>query len=572
MTSEMEEEQQDVKCYASSSMLSRSFERGGRFLRNYEPDAKWVVVSPMTQHVIQREIPTPPLTLRRQRSRSFNDYIEDCHISRSADESTLLLPRLKSEFEKRKFPSTTSQQRVLQDGGFPEIVSGNPIYINVLYGLINATIVLPVLMSFGNIIYQNEAFAPYMPVLIKLTLVSGVVHQVCFSSLSSLKFAVGSVQDAGLIFLSAMATDMVSYCRSRGFDDETMLATVTVCLGIATSTLGFGLIIVGRLKLAGYVQLLPTCVIAGYLAFIGFFCGKSGVSLMAGTSELTLSVVSEKFNLILPGIVGGLFIYASVRTLKHVAVLPISILLLLLLFYSCLMLSGSSVEQATKDGWIREGEKAPIWYHTWDYLQFDKVAWSVLPRLLLSEMSMIVVVALSSSLDVAAIELEMKTPLNYNKELMMVGVSNMISGLTGGYTGSYIFSQSIFSLRSGIQDRLAGVVLASCQIAVIVTPFPVLAYVPNFFYGALLLMICIDLLYEWLWELRDKVTTAEYILGLSTFGLIQILQVEYGILAGVILYIFCRQCGINVGELKDVIIANDDKKSSNKEPSMALTL
>ena len=154
---------------------------------------------------------------------------------------------------------------------------------------------------------------------------------------------------------------------------------------------------------------------------------------------------------------------------------------------------------------------------------------------------MIVVVALSSSLDVAAIELEMKTPLNYNSELIMVGISNMVSGLTGGYTGSYIFSQTIFSLRAGIGERLAGFVLAAVQLTVIVTPFPILTYVPNFFYGSLLSMICIDLMYEWLWDFRTKATIAEYIIGLSTFGLINLLGVEYGIISGVFVYIFCRQ-------------------------------
>lgn len=45
-----------------------------------------------------------------------------------------------------------------------------PAWVNILYGMINATIVLPVLMSFGSIIYRDNAFAPYIPVLVKLTL------------------------------------------------------------------------------------------------------------------------------------------------------------------------------------------------------------------------------------------------------------------------------------------------------------------------------------------------------------------------------------------------------------------
>jgi SulP family sulfate permease len=119
---------------------------------------------------------------------------------------------------------------------------GKPIHIGIIYGMINATIVLPVLMSFGSIIYRDEAFQPYRNVLIKLTVISGVVHQLCFSTLSSLPFAVGQVQDAGFIFLSSMAGILVQECRSHGVDDETMLATVTIGLSLSTALLGIALV------------------------------------------------------------------------------------------------------------------------------------------------------------------------------------------------------------------------------------------------------------------------------------------------------------------------------------------
>ncbi|KAG7336897.1 cyclic nucleotide-binding protein [Nitzschia inconspicua] len=424
----------------------------------------------------------------------------------------------------------------------------NPWYISVLYGAINCTIVIPVVMSFGNIIYRDDAFAPYMPVLIKLTLVSGLVHQVCFSTFSTLPFAVGSVQDAGLIFLSNMAATMASYCRNNGHDDETLLATVTVGLAVATALLGIGLVLVGKLGLAGYVQQLPTCVVAGYLAYIGWFVGYSGLGIMVGGSSITVPLLLDNLLLVLPGIFGGIFIYASVQKFLHVAVLPVCITVLLLAFYIGLVLFKSSIEQATQHGWIRNTEQAPVWYHTWDYIQLHKVAWDALPQLWLTWSGMLFVVALSSSLDVAAIELEMKRPLNYNRELGVVGISNFVSGLTGGYTGSYIFSQSIFSLRIGIKSRMAGFALAFFQLIVILVPFPILSYVPNCFYGSLLSMICIDLMVEWLWEFRTKVTVAEYLICLCTFALIHTLGVEYGILAGVAIYVIGNHI-INISDM-----------------------
>ena len=370
----------------------------------------------------------------------------------------------------------------------------------------------------------------------------------------SLTVLTTKVQDAGLIFLSSMATTIVDYCRSHGHDLETVLATATICIPISTAVLGISLIFLGRWQLAQYVQLLPTCVVGGYLAYIGWFCGLAGVGLMAGgASEITVGLVAEKWYLIFPGVVGGCLLYVSVRTFRHMAVLPCGIMMLLAMFYIIVCLRGVSIQEVTEQGWIRQtDEDASLsWVHTWDLMKFDKVAWGVMPSLILTELSMIFVVALSSSLDVAAIEIELQRPLDYNHELQTVGVSNLVSGLTGGYTGSYIFSQSIFSLRAGIRSRLAGYTLAATQLAVFLTPFPILAFVPSFFFGSLLSLICVDLVYEWLWQVRDKVTAVEYMICLSTFGLIQFAGVEYGILLGVALYLALRKVGFDVGNKSD---------------------
>ena len=322
-----------------------------------------------------------------------------------------------------KFNSLADVTRCFEDTG-----------INVLYGMINASIVLPVLLSFASIIYQDAFFTPFMPVLVKLTLTSGIVHQICFSTFSSLPFAVGQVQDAGLIFLHSMSSYIVSYCRQNvpNCDDETLLATVTILLAACTASLGCGLILIGRWKLAQYVQMLPTAVMGGYLAFIGYFCGLAGLKLMAGSPpKFTIFTIVDKWIFLLPGVLGGLFIYFSVRRLRHMAVLPSCIILLLCIFYNALSVSGTTVEEATRMGWIRSMERPPPWYHTWDFFRFDKVVWSVFPRLVPTLLGMIFIVALSSSLDVAAIELELKRPLDYNKELRMVGISNLVSGMTG---------------------------------------------------------------------------------------------------------------------------------------------
>ena len=48
-----------------------------------------------------------------------------------------------------------------------------------------------------QIIFSDPFFKPHLPLLVKLLFFSSVVHQTCFTLLSTLPFAIGQVQDAG---------------------------------------------------------------------------------------------------------------------------------------------------------------------------------------------------------------------------------------------------------------------------------------------------------------------------------------------------------------------------------------
>mmetsp|Transcript_1553 Transcript_1553/g.2966 ORF Transcript_1553/g.2966 Transcript_1553/m.2966 type:complete len:89 (+) Transcript_1553:2461-2727(+) len=60
-------------------------------------------------------------------------------------------------------------------------------------------------------------------------------------------------------------------------------------------------------------------------------------------------------------------------------------------------------------------------------------------------------------------------------------------------------------------------------------------------------MISVDLIVEWLWEVRLKMTHAEYGVAVGTFALIMALGVEWGILAGIVLYFAFKKMGLDMG-------------------------
>ncbi len=54
------------------------------------------------------------------------------------------------------------------------------------------------------------------------------------------------------------------------------------------------------------------------------------------------------------------------------------------------------------------------------------------------------------------------------------GVSNCVVGALGaGYTGSFIFSQTVFTKRAGVYSRVGGLTMALAELLVFALPFSV---------------------------------------------------------------------------------------------------
>lgn len=272
----------------------------------------------------------------------------------------------------------------------------------------------------------------YISSLTKLVLFSAAVHQFGFTCTSSLPFAIGQVQDAGLIFLSSMATSIVAICKSRQASDEETLATVLCWLAISTSSLGVALIITGKLRLAALVQYLPLPVIGGYLAFIGFCkrphpylfttsyvhvvqvtsfiwvhiivalemefafnpshncptlglcaldCFEAGLSLMTGKQINGIHTWSEVMNhnsaiLMAPGLALGISLLFFVQRVQHPAALPCALIAIPALFYVVLIAGGYSLAEARGaygEGWLDKESKQASFWQAWDGYRFGLV-------------------------------------------------------------------------------------------------------------------------------------------------------------------------------------------------------
>ncbi|KAG6616488.1 putative vacuolar membrane protein [Phytophthora cinnamomi] len=397
--------------------------------------------------------------------------------------------------------------------------------------------------GYAVIIFSHPTFGPFMPALSKLVIFSSAVHQLMFTLLSSLPFAIGQVQDAGLIFLSAMAT---SICNALGDDvpPEAKVATTIVTIGLATASLGVCLVAMGRFKLAALASYLPMPVIGGYLAFIGVFCLYAGLALSTGLVVNDFSsmmhMLDDAHNVLLcvPGFLGGATLLLVSQNFKNPFALSTAIMVMPVFFFLVLAFGSISLDEARDNGWVDPVEKTASVTELLELFDFGLVHWDQIPRQGVTWLGMVFIVAISSSLDVVAIEIDMGSKLNINHELKTVGWSNVVSGLLGGYTGSYIFGQTIFTCRSKTNSRIVGVCVILAELAIVAVPVSVMSYVPRFFLAATLFFVALDLMLEWLVLAYRKMCLREWAVVWLSFLAINLVSLDVGMLIGVGVAVF----------------------------------
>jgi hypothetical protein len=121
----------------------------------------------------------------------------------------------------------------------------------LVYAFVNCIISVPCLYGYAAVIFNHPVFGARMDALSKMVVFSSLLHQLAFTLFSGLPFAIGTVQDAGLIFLSSMSNQIATAILDvdDGTEEEVM-STVLVLLALGTASLGIVLILMGYFQLA----------------------------------------------------------------------------------------------------------------------------------------------------------------------------------------------------------------------------------------------------------------------------------------------------------------------------------
>lgn len=278
-----------------------------------------------------------------------------------------------------------------------------------LYGTICAIVNLPSLVSFTGIVFFAPVFFAKMPQLVKMFYLASAIQQAVFVLVGTLPFAVGQVQDVGLIILSSMAQSIASRCAADGVGEAKMLTTTLLFLAFSTICVGLCVGLASKVGISRYLQQVPLPVIGGYLGFVGYFCFAAGATLATDRHVSSLAsweAVMNRHDLVhFAPCLGSMVLYfASTRLSKHPVstrgraagrgrrtdlpqkqlTFPSAMVLVPVLFFLVLLLTGTSLEEARRTGWIfKAADPAPPFWQIWgdlyaiDFSSFRTVLHSI---------------------------------------------------------------------------------------------------------------------------------------------------------------------------------------------------
>ena len=431
---------------------------------------------------------------------------------------------------------------------------------NILSGSLIALVNISVAVSVAALLFAQvdpRLMVPGIAVLLVGTLITGLGGTL----FSDFKSIICSPRN-GLVPVFAV---MVGSIYSSFGSQYSLGAEATIIMAIMVTTVitGLFLLLIGRMKLGNLVRYIPYPVTGGFFAGIGYIFVQGGMTVASGSEPTLFSVFDTEFiQLIAPAmLLAFCLIIGKLFGDNHLSV-PGILLFAIVIFYAVLTLSGVSREEAAASGLLPSiestGNLFPV-FHL-DYL--EAVSWIAIS----DQLGGIVVVALLCAmmllLDVSGIELIARRDLKPDHELQVMGITNIVNSLFGGFPGVHDASDTALVERLGGKDRLTGFVYCALVLAAILAGAEFMELVPTFILGGLLIYVGLEFLIDWIWKSRNELPLSDYVVVVLILIVIifsDILQgVTFGFFVAVILFV------INYSQLSVIKIeTNGSDHASN---------
>ncbi len=417
---------------------------------------------------------------------------------------------------------------------FSDDLNPKRLPLNLSAGVLQGAIEVLLAASFASLIFSGSLEALF-PIGITLALATGAIQLIGSAIFSSSGAIHSSVQDVPAVLVAVM---LASVAASIG----SVLAAPTVLALLAVSTLATGLTLfaLGSLQLGGLVRYVPYPVIGGFLAATGWLLVQGGFATITefplAIANIPLLLQRDLIALWVPAVAVALGLTFVIRRADTPLAVPAVIGGAMLTFYLGLLVSGTSINQATEMGLLFEGGNSAGWsplnLEIFRFADWGEILGQIGNIGVLAGMSLIALL-----LNLSAIELSIGRDLSLNRELKGAGIANVLSGLGGGMVGYPTISTTALSGRLGVRGRLTGIIAGLVCVAALLLGTALLALVPKFVFSGILMFLGLDFLYEWVVLGWRRFSKLEYAIVLAIMGTIAITNFLTGVALGLLMMV-----------------------------------
>jgi SulP family sulfate permease len=284
------------------------------------------------------------------------------------------------------------------------------------------------------------------------------------------------------------------FARIGVTDPFTQAAAVSLASGAATLLTGLFFVALASFRLGSLGQLLPYPVISGYNSGIGWFLLVGGLKL---TVDLPLGIdaahLLEQHSIaqLAAVIFTATVLVIAPRRVVHWAVLPIILIAAVLLFQILRLAAGLDIATAQATHWVF-GPFTGSFLHLPVIMGVAGMDFDLTRRLAPYIVGSIFIAAVTQILVLSALENDLRRTFALNHELMMAGAANIAGGLVGGLpTGQALAATVLLNQQTG-PSRFGALIPALWGAILLVAGPTLLAYLPRFAVGALLIAVGLD--------------------------------------------------------------------------------
>ena len=413
----------------------------------------------------------------------------------------------------------------------------------LLAGLVVGIVVVIVAISFGVLIFSGD-LAPIAPKGISLGLFTATIMAGLIALTSSFRGMVATPQDVPAAITALIAASVTAALPADAGADA-IFATVVAAIALTTLSTGLFFLALGFFRLGGLSRFIPYPVIGGFLAGTGWLLLKGSVGVLAdlplSLANLPVLLETETVRRWLPGLLFGVLLLVLLRRTSHFLALPALLVAGIAAFFALLAATGTSVAEATAQGWLLEPLPAgDIWRPLGPAL-LGQVSWGAIFAEAPSMLAIMLAGMVALLLNATGLELVVEREVDLDRELRAAGAANILAGLGGGLVGFQTLSLSALGHRIAPDRRMVGLVSAGLCATCLFFGSTLLTLFPKPVLGGLLFFLGLAFLVEWVWDAWFKLPRFDYVvvililLTIATVGFLE--GVGLGIAIAVILFV-----------------------------------